>query len=112
QGVGVEKMMPADELTTKMLDLIFADDLDFASGDEVVLLVNSLGSTTLMECLIVLRKVKEILDAKGIKIYDIITGNKVTCQEMAGLSISLTKMDDELKPLWDMPCSSLGYTKL
>lgn len=112
QGVGVEKMMPADELTVKMLDLIFADDLEFASGDEVVLLINSLGSTTLMECLIVLRKVKEILDEKGIKIYDIITGNKVTCQEMAGLSISLTKMDDELKPLWDMPCSSLGYTKL
>lgn len=112
QGVGVEKMMPADDLTAKMMDLIFADDLSFESGDEVVVLVNSLGSTTLMECLIVLKKVKQILSEKGIRIYDIITGNKVTCQEMAGLSISLTKLDDELKPLWDMPCSSLGYTKL
>lgn len=112
QGVGVEKMMSADDLTTKMMDLIFSDDLSFDSGDEVVVLVNSLGSTTLMECLIVLRKVKQILDEKGIKIYDVITGNKVTCQEMAGLSISLTKLNDELKPLWDMPCSSLGYTKL
>jgi dihydroxyacetone kinase-like protein len=65
-----------------------------------------------MECLIVLKKVKQILNERGVKIYDVITGNKVTCQEMAGLSISLTKMDDELKPLWDMPCSSLGYTKL
>jgi dihydroxyacetone kinase-like protein len=112
QGVGVEKMMSADELTTKMMDLIFRDDLAFESGDEVVVLVNSLGSTTLMECLIVLKKVKQILNERGVKIYDVITGNKVTCQEMAGLSISLTKMDDELKPLWDMPCSSLGYTKL
>lgn len=112
QGVGVEKMMSADDLTVKMMDLIFGDDLPFESGDEVVVLVNSLGSTTLMECLIVLKKVKQILNERCIKIYDIITGQKVTCQEMAGLSISLTKLDDELKPLWDMPCSSLGYTKL
>lgn len=112
QGVGVEKMMSADDLTTKMMDLIFGDDLPFESGDEVVVLVNSLGATTLMECLIVLKKVKQILNDRGIKIYDVITGQKVTCQEMAGLSISLTKLDDELKPLWDMPCSSLGYTKL
>jgi dihydroxyacetone kinase-like protein len=112
QGVGVEKMMPADDLTTKMMDLIFGDDLSLESGDEVVVLINSLGSTTLMECLIVLKKVKQILSDRGVKIYDIITGQKVTCQEMGGLSISLTKMDEELKPLWDMPCSSLGYTKL
>jgi phosphoenolpyruvate---glycerone phosphotransferase subunit DhaK len=112
QGVGVEKMMSADELTTKMMNLIFGDDLAFESGDEVVVLVNSLGSTTFMECLIVLKKVKQILSERGVVIHDVITGNKVTCQEMAGLSISLTKLDDELKPLWDMPCSSLGYTKL
>jgi dihydroxyacetone kinase-like protein len=112
QGVGVEPMMSADDLTAKMMDLIFGDDLSFESGDEVVVLVNSLGSTTLMECLIVLKKVKQILSERGVKIHDIITGNLVTCQEMAGLSISLTKLDDELKPLWDMPCSSLGYTKL
>lgn len=112
QGVGVEPMMSADDLTVKMIDLIFGDDLSFESGDEVVVLVNSLGSTTLMECLIVLKKVKQILSERGVIIHDIITGNLVTCQEMAGLSISLTKLDDELKPLWDMPCSSLGYTKL
>jgi len=112
QGVGIEKMMPADELTTKMMDLIFGDDLSFGSGDEVVILVNSLGATTLMECLIVLKKAKQILAGRGVKIYDVIVGQKVTCQEMAGISISLTKLDNELKPLWDMPCSSLGYTKL
>jgi dihydroxyacetone kinase len=66
----------------------------------------------MMECLIVLKRVKAILTEKDIKIYDVLLGPLVTCQEMAGLSISFTKLDDTLKPLWDTPCSSLGYTKL
>jgi phosphoenolpyruvate---glycerone phosphotransferase subunit DhaK len=112
KGVGFLPMQTADELTPKMLDLIFADDLSFAAGDEVVLLVNSLGSTTQMELLIVLRKAKEVLRARGIKVYDTMVGPYVTCQEMAGLSLSLTKLDDELKRYWDMPCSSVCYTKM
>ncbi|RPF80708.1 MAG: dihydroxyacetone kinase subunit DhaK [Verrucomicrobia bacterium TMED71] len=112
QGVGVEKMITADALADKLVDLILADDLPIGSGDEVLVLINSLGSTTMMECLIVLKRVKAILTEKDIKIYDVLLGPLVTCQEMAGLSISFTKLDDTLKPLWDTPCSSLGYTKL
>lgn len=112
QGVGVEKMTSADELAVKMVDLVLADDLPIGEGDEVLVLINSLGSTTMMECLIVLKKVKSLLLEKGISIYDILLGPLVTCQEMAGISLSLTKMNDTLKPLWDAPCSSLGYTKL
>jgi dihydroxyacetone kinase-like protein len=112
KGVGVEKMMPADELAVKMVDLVLADDLPIGEGDEVLVFINSLGSTTMMECLIVLKKVKALLLEKGISIYDIILGPLVTCQEMGGISLSLTKMNDTLKPLWDAPCSSLGYTKL
>lgn len=112
QGVGIEKMTTADALAEKMVDLVLADDLPIGSGDEVLILVNSLGSTTMMECLIVLKKVKAILNEKGIGIYDIMLGPLVTCQEMAGISLSLTKLNDTLKPLWDAPCSSLGYTKL
>lgn len=111
-GVSIEPMLPADELTVRMLDLIFQDDLPLNSGDEIILLINSLGSTTLMECLIVLKKVRSIFSDMGIILYDIIVGPKVTCQEMAGLSISVTKIDTELKKYWDLPCSSLGYTKL
>ena len=66
----------------------------------------------MMECLIVLKKVKAILVEKGVNIYDVLLGPLVTCQEMAGISVSITKLDDTLKPLWDAPCSSLGYTKL
>lgn len=112
KGIGVEKMMSADDLAAKMVDLVLADDLPIGEGDEVLVFINSLGSTTMMECLIALKKVKALLLDKGISIYDILLGPLVTCQEMAGISLSLTKMNDTLKPLWDAPCSSLGYTKL
>lgn len=112
KGVGLIPMTTADELAPQLLDLIFADDLPFNAGDEVVLFVNSLGSTTMMELLIINRKVKQLLREKGIKVHDTIIGPLVTCQEMAGFSISLTKLDDELKPLWDMACQSVCYTKL
>ncbi len=111
KGVALIPLGTADELAPKLLDLIFADDLAFAAGDEVILFVNSLGSTTMMELLIINRKVKEVLRGKGIKVHDTIIGPLVTCQEMAGFSLSLTKLDPELKRLWDMPCASVCYTK-
>jgi phosphoenolpyruvate---glycerone phosphotransferase subunit DhaK len=112
KGVGLIPMTTADELAPRLLDIIFKDDLAFNAGDEVVLFVNSLGSTTMMELLIVNRKVKPLLAARGLKVHDTIIGPLVTCQEMAGLSLSLTKLDPELKRLWDMECASVCYTKL
>jgi dihydroxyacetone kinase-like protein len=112
KGVGLIPMQTAEQLAPQMLDIIFKDDLAFEPGSEVVLLINSLGSTTMMELLIMLRSVKPILAARGIKVHDTLVGPYVTCQEMAGLSISLTKLDAELKELWDMPCSSICYTKM
>jgi len=112
KGVALIPMCTADELAPKMLDLIFADDLPLGAGDEIVFFVNSLGSTHLMELLILLRSAKPILEAKGIKIHQTIVDNIVTCQEMAGVSFSITKLDAELKKLWDLPCESIGYTKL
>jgi dihydroxyacetone kinase-like protein len=82
------------------------------AGDEIVFFVNSLGSTHMMELLILLRAARPILEARGIKIHQTIVDNIVTCQEMAGVSFSITKLDAELKKLWDMPCESVGYTKL
>lgn len=112
KGVGLIPMCTANELAPKMLDIIFGDDLALNAGDEVVLFVNSLGSTHMMELLILLKSAKPILEARGLKIHQTIVDSIVTCQEMAGVSISITKLDDELKRLWDMPCESLGYTKL
>jgi dihydroxyacetone kinase-like protein len=112
KGVGLIPLDTADNLAPKLLDLIFGDDLEFKAGDEVLLFVNSLGSTTMMELLIINRKVKAVLREKGLKVHDTIIGPLVTCQEMAGFSLSLTKLDEELKKYWDMECSSVCYTKL
>ncbi len=117
-GVSEIPMTTADELTPMMLDLIFKDFEDdeeieaLKEGDEVLFFVNSLGSTTMMECLIALRKAKELLTAKGLKVYDVMVGPLVTCQEMAGISFSITKMDDELKRYWDAPCQSVCFSKM
>jgi dihydroxyacetone kinase-like protein len=112
KGVGLIPMCTADELAPKMLDIIFGDDLELKSGDEIVFFVNSLGSTHMMELLILLRSAKPLLEKRGIKIHQTIVDNIVTCQEMAGVSFSITKLDPELKKLWDLPCESVGYTKL
>ena len=109
-GVERKKLIPADELTSDMMDKIIAD-LPFKQGDEVCLLVNNLGATTLMELLIVNRKVHSILAEKGIKIHDTMVGSYCTSLEMAGFSISLMKLDHELKKYYDQPVSSPALTR-
>jgi phosphoenolpyruvate---glycerone phosphotransferase subunit DhaK len=117
-GVGEIPMAPADELTPRMLNYLFEDfEKDdevaaLAAGDEVILFVNSLGATTMMELLIALRAAKKCLTGKGIKIYDVMVGPLVTCQEMSGISFSVTRMDDELKKYWEMPCQSVCFSKM
>ncbi len=109
-GVSREKLLPADPLVEKMMGKIL-QDLPFAGGDEVALLVNDLGSTTMMELLIVNRRVRQILRDKGIRVHDTVIGSYCTCQEMAGFSITLLKLDDELKKYYDLPARSLGFVK-
>lgn len=117
-GVAEIPMTTADELTVQMLDLIVADfEKDeeveaLKEGDEILLFVNSLGATTMMELLIALRKAKAYWTEKGIKIYDVMVGPLVTCQEMSGISFSVTRMDDELKGYWEMPCQSVCFSKM
>ena len=112
KGVSVDDLVTADELAPKLMDIIFGDDMELNAGDEILLFINSLGSTTQMELLILNRAIKPILAEKGINVYDTVIGDIVTCQEMAGLSVSIMKLDDELKKYWDMPCQSVGYSKM
>lgn len=109
-GMERKKLIPADELVTIMLDKILLD-LPFQQGDKVCLLVNNLGSTTLMELLIVNRKVRSILAEKGITVHDTLVGSYCTSLEMAGFSISLMKLDDELEKYYDIPVSSPALTR-
>ncbi|GAB4532561.1 MAG: dihydroxyacetone kinase subunit DhaK [Anaerolineae bacterium] len=110
-GVSREKILPADALVEKMMGQILPD-LPFAPGDEVCLLINDLGATTMMELLIVNRAVRHILRAQGIAVYDTLIGRFCSSQEMAGFSITLMKLDDELKHYYDMPASSFALTRV
>jgi len=109
-GVARGKLVPADPLVDDMTRRLLAD-LPFQRGDQVCLLINDLGATTMMELLIVNRRVRAILREQSIEVYDTLIGSYATCQEMAGFSISLLKLDDELNQYYDMPVRSLGLTK-
>ncbi|MGO1511408.1 MAG: dihydroxyacetone kinase subunit DhaK [Actinomycetaceae bacterium] len=110
--VGVErsKMMPADALTEKIVDKLVADLL-YSSGDRVALLVNNLGATTLTELLVVNRKARQLLADKGIEVVRTDVGSYFTSQEMAGFSLTLIRLDDDLERLIAAPCSSLPYSQ-
>lgn len=109
-GVLRQKLKPADELVTEMMDKILGD-MPFEKGDKICLLVNNLGGTTLMELLIVNRKVNQILADKGIAIHDTLVGSYCTSLEMAGFSITLMKLDNELQKLYDLPAKSAAFVK-
>jgi dihydroxyacetone kinase-like protein len=109
-GVSREKTLPADALVEKMMGQILSD-LPFQRGDEVCLLINDLGATTMMELLIVNRAVRHILRENGIAVYDTLMGRYCSSQEMAGFSITLMKLDDELKRYYAMPAISFGFTR-
>lgn len=85
--------------------------MELSKGDEVCVLVNGLGSTTVLEMSIAYRKLKALLDADGIAVHDADINSYCTCQEMGGFSISLLKLDDTLRELYDMPCYCPYYAK-
>ena len=86
-------------------------DSGIKEGDTVCTYVNGMGSTTLMELMILNRKLSQMLKEKGIHVQDMDVNSLVTTMEMAGVSISLMKMDEELLAYFDMPCSSPYYKR-
>lgn len=104
-GIHRTKLQTIDEVTDNILDKILAD-LPFKSGDEIAILVNGLGSTPKEELYLAYRKAHNVLQSKGISIHRKYIGEFATSLEMAGMSITLLKLDDELKELLDAPCYS------
>jgi phosphoenolpyruvate---glycerone phosphotransferase subunit DhaK len=98
-----EKLGPASEIVDRMATAI-VEDLPYESGDKVLAFVNGMGGTPLIELYIVYRELKRFLDDRGITIERPLVGNYITSLEMAGCSITLLKLDDELTRLWDAPC--------
>jgi len=99
------KLAPADEITEALATPIL-DDLPFQSGDRVLAFVNGMGGTPLLELYVVYRKLAEMLDGRGVTIARNLVGNYITSLEMAGCSITLLKLDDELIRLWDAPVNT------
>lgn len=110
RGVLRTAWQDADVLVEKMYAQIM-EDADLTAGDEVCVLVNGLGSTTITELAIAYRKVKKLLDKYGIKVHDTDLNSFCTSQEMGGFSITLFKLDEELKEYYDMPCYCPFYAK-
>ena len=100
RGVLRTDMRQADELVETICSKIM-EDMPLVEGDEVCVLINGMGSTTLMELGIVFRKVNEILGEKGVVIYDSTLGSHCTCMEMGGFFITVLKLDYELKKYYD-----------
>ena len=109
RGTHREKLQQADVIARQLLDRIL-DDIDY-EGSEVVLLVNGMGATPLMELYIVNNFVQDYLKEKGVKVYDTMVGNYMTAIEMAGFSLTLLKLDDELKRLYEAPADTAALRK-
>jgi phosphoenolpyruvate---glycerone phosphotransferase subunit DhaK len=96
------KVKPADEIVEMLMEPIIKD-LPFKSGDEALLFVNGMGGTPLIELYVAYRKAFQIAEAHGIKVVRNLVGPYITSLEMAGISITLLKMDADLLKLWDAP---------
>jgi dihydroxyacetone kinase-like protein len=84
------------------------EDLPFSSDDRVLALVNGMGGTPLIELYIVYRELHRFLEERGITIARRLVGDYITSLEMAGCSITLLRLDDELTRLWDAPVDTPG----
>jgi dihydroxyacetone kinase-like protein len=97
-----EKLAPASSIVERLASAI-VEDLPYESGDRVLAFVNGMGGTPLIELYIVYNELNKFLQGKGITIERNLIGNYITSLEMAGCSITLLKLDDELVRLWDAP---------
>ena len=101
-GISRGKLKPADEIVDAMLFPVL-NDLPYQEGDEVSVLINGLGATPKEELYIMYRRVAGVLAEKGIRVFKVYLGEFATSMEMAGASISLLKLDEELKDLLSKP---------
>ncbi|MFA7671792.1 MAG: dihydroxyacetone kinase subunit DhaK [Sphaerochaetaceae bacterium] len=107
-GIKVQKIVSADEMAKMALDTLLPD-LPFNKGDETVVLVSGLGATPVMELYIFYRAVEKILKEQSITVYKPYVGNYFTSLEMMGVTLTVMKLDEELKELIDLQAYSMGF---
>src|SRR5205807_1593273 len=100
------KLEPADRIVDRLLEPVLSD-LPFNSGDRVLAFVNGMGGTPQIELYVAMRRVGQALSEGGYKLERTLVGSYITSLEMAGLSITLLRLDDDLVRLWDAPVLAL-----
>ena len=104
-GTGRMKLKTADETAEIMLQMLL-DDLKVKSGEDLLVIVNGAGSTTLMELFLIFRRVHQILKDNGIRLARSKVGEFITTQEQGGFQLMIARMDPELLQLWDAPSNA------
>jgi dihydroxyacetone kinase-like protein len=107
-GIEVCPLETAAQMARRMTDVVLPD-YPFVPGDEVAVLVSGLGATPVMELYVLYDEIERLISAKGIKIHRAYAGNYFTSLEMMGATLTVMKLDDELKQLIDMPCYGMGF---
>jgi dihydroxyacetone kinase len=108
-GIKRGPLRPADEVARTLVEAIVADIGDRGDGD-VALLVNGLGATAYLDQYIVYRGARRALEASGLRVVRSQVGEFITSLEMAGVSVTVTLLDDELLSLLDAPASTVRFT--
>ena len=104
-GIERKKIEPADQIVDEMLEKILGDNVDF-TGSEVAVMINGLGGTPVMELYVAYAHVADVLKREGVQVWRMpYVGEYMTSIEMAGFSISLLKLDEEMKGYLGAPCS-------
>ena len=106
-GTHREPLKPADEIVDLLLEQILAD-IDY-TGSEVAVMINGAGATPQMELFIINNHVADVLKEKNIHVYKTFVGEYMTSIEMQGFSISLLRLDDQLKALLDAPADTPAW---
>lgn len=109
-GGGRMPLKTADETAEIMIEALLKD-LNVVSGEKLLVVINGSGATTLMEQLIVFRKVHNYLKEKGIEVVANIVGEVLTVQEQAGFQMMIARMDDEMLHYWNKPCNTPYFKK-
>ena len=109
-GVNREEISPVNGIVDKLLAKILAEGI-YNAGDEVAVMVNGMGGTPLMELFVANKHVADVLAAKGIKVAKTLVGNYMTSLDMEGFSITLLKVDEELKALLNAPADTPAFVQ-
>jgi phosphoenolpyruvate---glycerone phosphotransferase subunit DhaK len=110
-GTGRMQLKTADETAKIMLEKLL-DDLEVKEGEELLVMLNGAGATTLMELYLIFRRIAQVLEAKKIRLVRTSIGEFITTQEQAGFQMMIARLDKELTELWDAPADAPFFARL